>query len=123
MQQLIDISLVYPKGLRVTGVCRHQKHLPQAKNETQRLAPTSWEEKSPSVSTPSLLLCAKQNTHLAVMIIEEDSSVVPHCVHQGTLHGEVAVKSQHKNIANSTKKEDKQKLCCVKEKHWRIHRL
>lgn len=60
---------------------RHQKHLPQAKNEAQSPASSSWEEKPPRVSAFSLLLCTKQNIHLAIMITEEDSSVVPHvCV-------------------------------------------
>ena len=57
---------------------RHQKHLPQAKNEAQSPAPSSWEEKPPRVSAFSLLLCTKQNIHLAIMITEEDSSMVPH---------------------------------------------
>lgn len=55
---------------------RQQEHLPRAKNEWQRPAPSSPGGKCHGF-LPSSLFSVKQNTNLGVTVSEDDASMVP----------------------------------------------
>ena len=118
---LTNVSLVCPEGLRVMGVGRHQKHLPQAKNEAQEPTPSSWEEKPPTCFC--ILPFAPRTAKYPPWSYDHGRRYIsgPPCAHQGALPSEAALRSSTEAQQMPPSKR-KTTSVSVTEKHWRTTR-